>query len=368
MTQYTLPFLFLNLGGEMIYILDQRLRAQNIAIEKSRKVLDDLVRIMFNPRFMEELFKPQEIYNKAALKALFHDLAHASIMRLNETSMNKLYDLMTMVFKWQIFSSSHPRELILITLNHLDSMRSLVSCSLILKQLDKAYFMFIKTYGQMTCGELQRVRYSLLNFLQDVRVRVSLLLRQRLQNTDGSFVIPLNLQLFHGCETPGQIRVFSKEGIPIDLITFNPGGKYVVAEHPGSTEMRGLRNTSLGTNIYSASRTESDNTLAGYEGHESYRKEINLLVAQLGGDSTKIPDETFSLHNSLFSTIEEVTSNDDQPALVPETPSIEPAKQEAVDTTNAHTEALSKILAEMQPSIPKDQSEFDLLDLMDDLN
>ena len=99
---------------------------------------------MFNPRFMEELFKPQEIYNKAALKALFHDLAHASIMRLNETSMNKLYDLMTMVFKWQVFSASHPRELILITLNHLDSMRALVSCSSILKQLDTAYFMFIK--------------------------------------------------------------------------------------------------------------------------------------------------------------------------------------------------------------------------------
>lgn len=50
----------------------------------------------------------------------------------------------------------------------------------------------------MTCGELQRVRYCLLNFLQDVRVRVSLLLRQRLQNPDGSFVIAANSQLFYG--------------------------------------------------------------------------------------------------------------------------------------------------------------------------
>ena len=29
--------LFLNLGGEMMYILDQRLRAQNIPKEKSKK-------------------------------------------------------------------------------------------------------------------------------------------------------------------------------------------------------------------------------------------------------------------------------------------------------------------------------------------
>lgn len=37
MSQRALPILFLNLGGEMLYILDQRLRAQNIPEEKARK-------------------------------------------------------------------------------------------------------------------------------------------------------------------------------------------------------------------------------------------------------------------------------------------------------------------------------------------
>lgn len=37
MSLKTLPMLFLNLGGEMMYILDQRLRAQNIPKEKSKK-------------------------------------------------------------------------------------------------------------------------------------------------------------------------------------------------------------------------------------------------------------------------------------------------------------------------------------------
>ncbi|XP_073979680.1 organic solute carrier partner 1 [Rhodnius prolixus] len=363
MTHYTLPFLFINLGGEMVYILDQRLRAQNIAIEKARKVLDDIIRIMFNPKFVEELFKPQEIYNKSALKALFHDLAHASIMRLNETSMNKLYDLMTMVFKWQVFSASHPRELVLITLNHLDAIRMLVTCPAIHKQLDTTYFMFIKTYGQMTCGELQRVRYSLLNFLQDVRIRVSLLLRQRLQNPDGSFVIPTTMQLFHGSETPGKIRIYSREGIPVDLISFYSGGKYSVVNQPGSTEMRGIRNTQLGTNIYSAPRTETDREEMNYDGQESYKKEINLLVAQLGHDSTKIPDDSFPLQ--LFGTNDEA-----QHAMVNKVDDQEPVPMDemASSTVNQHTEALSKILAEMQPTLTKDQSEFDLLDLMEELS
>lgn len=37
MSTKTLPLLFLNLGGEMLYILDQRLRAQSIPKEKSQK-------------------------------------------------------------------------------------------------------------------------------------------------------------------------------------------------------------------------------------------------------------------------------------------------------------------------------------------
>ncbi|KAL1117687.1 hypothetical protein AAG570_004002 [Ranatra chinensis] len=358
MAQYTLPFLFINLGGEMIYILDQRLRAQNIAVEKSRKVLNEIVGIMFNPRFMEELFKPQEVYNKAALKSLFHDLAHASIMRLNDTSMSKLYDLMTMVFKWQVFLASHPKELVLITLNHLDGMRSVVTMANINKQLDTAYFMLIKTCGQMSCGELQAIRYSLLNFLQDVRVRVSLLLRQGLQNPDGSFVISPNLTLFYGSEVPGKMRIFSKDGYPVDLINFYSGGCYSVASQPGSTELRGIRNTSLGTNIYSTSRVDAEKK-EYYCGNENLRREIDLLVTQLGGDNRKVPEESFPLQ--LFDLQEEQFHPDWNAAGSSST------VPTALNAENPHKDALNKILSEMQPSIPKDQSHFDLLDLMDEL-
>lgn len=107
-------------------------------------VLNDIAGIMLNQQFLDELFKPQEVYSKAALRSLFHDLAHASIMRLNETSMSKLYDLMMMVFKQQVFFATQPKDLILITLNHLDSMRYLVSSPAIYKQLDATYFLIIK--------------------------------------------------------------------------------------------------------------------------------------------------------------------------------------------------------------------------------
>lgn len=45
---------------------------------------------MFNKKFLEELFKPQELYSKKALRTVFDRLAHASIMRLNQASMDKV--------------------------------------------------------------------------------------------------------------------------------------------------------------------------------------------------------------------------------------------------------------------------------------
>jgi hypothetical protein len=53
-------------------------------------------------QFIRELFKPQEMYTSSSTREIFNKLAHSSIMRLNESSMEKLYDLMTMGFKHQV--------------------------------------------------------------------------------------------------------------------------------------------------------------------------------------------------------------------------------------------------------------------------
>ncbi|EEC05981.1 oxidored-nitro domain-containing protein isoform, putative [Ixodes scapularis] len=127
MSLRVLPLLYINLGGEMMYILNQRLKAQKIALDKAHKVITDIVSTMFNVRFVEELFKPQELYSKKAVRSIFEKLTHASIMRLNAASMDKLYDLMTMVVKYQTFMCSSPGDLLAVTLNHLDAIGSYVA-------------------------------------------------------------------------------------------------------------------------------------------------------------------------------------------------------------------------------------------------
>jgi hypothetical protein len=83
----TMPFIILNMGSEMIYILNQRLKAQNVTGPKSNKVLIDVAKAMFSDLFISELFKPQDVYSLASTKQVFEKLAHSSIMRLNKSSM-----------------------------------------------------------------------------------------------------------------------------------------------------------------------------------------------------------------------------------------------------------------------------------------
>jgi len=45
---------------------------------------------MFNKRFMDEIFKPQEVYSKKSLRTILERFAHASVMRLNPSSMDKV--------------------------------------------------------------------------------------------------------------------------------------------------------------------------------------------------------------------------------------------------------------------------------------
>ena len=56
--QLMLPFVILNLGGEMVYILEQRLRDQSLERDRSSRVLNDIVQNMLSSAVIQEIFRP----------------------------------------------------------------------------------------------------------------------------------------------------------------------------------------------------------------------------------------------------------------------------------------------------------------------
>ncbi|PFX34073.1 protein OSCP1-like [Stylophora pistillata] len=332
MSLRTLPILFLNLGGEMLYILDQRLRAQSIPDEKARKVMHDIIGTMFNKRFMEELFKPQDTYSKKAMRTVFDRLAHASIMRLNSASMDKLYDLMTMAFKYQVSLCLRPSDVLLVTYNHMDAIRSFASDNpAISNQVENVYKLLYETYAKLNAGQFQIIRQTLLSFFQDMHIRVSIFLKDKVQNANGKFVLPADGAVPWDTEVPGSIRYLNTEGQISRTSHFVTGCRYQLPDKPGSFELLGDRVIKLGSNMYTASKTVDTVTsspapaataalsavtkkapgstvsvasVSEPQGNPNplAKAELNLLAHLVGGSSKK-PESQFRLN--FFSTDEE---------------------------------------------------------------
>jgi len=237
----------------MIYILDQRLHAQNVATDKSHKVLDDVVKSMLNSKLVEQLFKPQELYTPASMRQVFDRLAHSSIMRLSVASMDKLYDLMTMGFKHQMVCTMHPQEVLYATYNHIDSIRALCRSEEVIALVDTTIERLNQTYGGFTTGDFCELRHSLCNFFQDRHVKVSLFLQQQIQVNEGIF------QISPGGPTPpgsastpvGTIRYFDALGEQAHESTVAVAASEVsMAPLEHSLYPMDARQTMLGTNMY----------------------------------------------------------------------------------------------------------------------
>ena len=185
-----LPVVVCNLGVEMLYVLEQRLRAQSVSDAKAVKVLHDVTRAMFAPEFVNELFTPQPTYSQSATRQIFDKLAHASIMRLSESSMDKLYDLMTMGLKYQLVTCRAPEDVLQFTLLHLATIRSYLSDERIIARVDAFDAELRATFGGFKPWEWHALRSTLFRFLGDRRVKVSLFLQESLQRNDGRVKLP----------------------------------------------------------------------------------------------------------------------------------------------------------------------------------
>lgn len=310
----------------MLYILDQRLRAQSIPKEKSQKVLHDIVSSMFNKRFMEELFKPQDAYSKKAMRTVFDRLAHASIMRLNSASMDKLYDLMTMALKYQVLLSMSPRDILLITLNHMDAVRKFVDGNdSVMEQVDNVYKLLYQNYAHLSIAQFQLIRQSLLAFLQDLHIRVSIFLKDKVQNTNGKFVLPVDGAIPWGTDVPGVVRYYDANGKVCKTSEFGSACKHHLSDKQGSFEMFGDRVVTLGTNMYIAARpvetsppktssqqpnkSVSLTTLTEEESTENpnpmAKAELNLLAHLMGSTEQKDTGTGQTFRLNLFGTDEE---------------------------------------------------------------
>lgn len=154
--------------------------------------------MLLDPKFLESLINGS-MHSKAQLltvehcKFMLNDIATCSLMRLDETSMEKLWNLMTMVYKWQLFVSRHQHNLLDITFRHLDAINKIYPDARRHMLIDFAKNMLLDFWN--ACGEEQQLSIYRTNkaWLQCFNTKISLLIRLGFQAMDGSFINALEL-------------------------------------------------------------------------------------------------------------------------------------------------------------------------------
>ena len=184
------PLLVLSLGGEMAYVLEQRLKAQQVEEAKKAVVLRDILQSLFNPAFLEALFREQAVGTFAETQSLFWKIAHSSIMRLNPSSMEKLYVLMIMGFKHQAMHCVAPQDLCDLALTHMEAISGMVDDKEVRANIAATEKKLEGLRGSLSNGQWEMLRQAILRFVQDQRTKISVLLDKSLQSKAGVMRLP----------------------------------------------------------------------------------------------------------------------------------------------------------------------------------
>lgn len=356
----------------MIYILDQRLKAQNVTHSKSEKVVQDIVGQMFDAKCVKELFRPQKVLSMKSLRIIFSKLAHSSIMKLNDAAMDKLCDLMVMAAKYQMLMCRRGEDIILVTLNHLDTIRKLVGESEHhLGLIDSSIRTLTDFYSRLSASEFILLRSTLLLVFQDTHKRVSIFLKNGSQNSNGRFCIPTGGPVPNGFDIPGTIRYYDGHGEVKSETKFDVPFKYELPEPPGSWALHGDRVISLGSNMFALEKTATDTS--GRAQEEKQEKdnpaqselvitaELKLLEKLLGNIRPPGSDSHDNIKIIWFTDGEDdenIGSAEEKPKLKDKVLKIDASKRDNV---------LQGIAKDFDPKQFGDVTkvEDDLLDLMD---
>ncbi|KAM3965881.1 LOW QUALITY PROTEIN: organic solute carrier partner 1 [Aphomia sociella] len=198
MSHFATPFIVVNLGCEMVYVIDQRLKAQNIGPDKSERVLTDVVTVLLHPKLLDELFIPQPVATHVVIKQLLQDVSATSIMKLDDYSMKKLWDLMTMIFKWQLSVATN-QNIFDITRRHLKNVATIMPQYFPKCIIEEAMRKFQSLAIRFTDDDYKCIINTLILWFSEYHTKISVLLRLGLQRKDGTFNLPstINLKILH---------------------------------------------------------------------------------------------------------------------------------------------------------------------------
>lgn len=152
-------------------------------------VLTDVATVLLHPKLLDELFTPQPVAAHTLVKQLLQDISSSSIMRLDDYSMSKLWDLMTMIFKWQLSVATN-QNIFDITRRHLRNVAMLMPHFFPKSIIEQVMRRFENLSHQFTDDDYKCLNNTLIIWFSEYHTKISVLMRLGLQRKDGTFNLP----------------------------------------------------------------------------------------------------------------------------------------------------------------------------------
>ncbi|CAD8200546.1 unnamed protein product [Paramecium pentaurelia] len=199
--------ILLNLFGDVLYIIEQRLRAQGIDKEKGLTVLNDLAIKIYTYPNLQKIFTPAKTLSNNEIFQQVDQVVHCSIMKLNEDSLSKLFDLVIMTLKSYVMKSNSPYEIYLCTLRHFDVIQEIGINDQAIQAVLQCKQTFIDKYSKLSSFEYMMIRGEIMKLLGGKFTRVQMFLNDKSQNQDGTFQQRSYGLSGYGVGQPGVIRM-----------------------------------------------------------------------------------------------------------------------------------------------------------------
>lgn len=84
-SKLALPHLIIGLGSEMINVLNNRIEAQKIPLQKADQLRQGLVRYLYSEKFIDEMLTPQKIYPLNSAQDIFKKLLMLSVLKTDHS-------------------------------------------------------------------------------------------------------------------------------------------------------------------------------------------------------------------------------------------------------------------------------------------
>uniref|UniRef100_A0A7S0G710 Uncharacterized protein n=1 Tax=Rhodosorus marinus TaxID=101924 RepID=A0A7S0G710_9RHOD len=180
--------------------------------KKADEVIVDCAIALFEENVLERIFTEQSLFESDEIQQIFSLVGRSPSLRIDETNMAKIFQVMCMVTKANILYLRKPLDMFKFFDKHMSELSAVLEKTSLGEEVRDTLMdmrkQFRRWYLDITIGEFQRIRMTILTRMYLMHSPVSVLLDSKIQHESGCLHAPTSGE---SIELLGEAKVYSRD-------------------------------------------------------------------------------------------------------------------------------------------------------------